>query len=94
MNCFVDNGTVVIRQPSPSLSQSSSSSNQEDDNQPIPPMNPLLNSSPEGAYEATAPPYDSTAVAQHAEPPPSYDYVMTHNYPILEESKKWYRDTT
>ena len=88
MNGFADNGTVVIRQPSPPLSQSSSSSNQDNDYQPIPPMNPFLNSSPESAYEAAAPPYDGAAVAQHTEPPPSYDYVMSHNYPILEESEK------
>ena len=85
MNGFVDNGTVVIRQPSPPLSQSSSSSNQENDYQHTQ-INPDTDSSLEGAHQTTAPAHNRTAVSQQSEPPPSYEYVMSHNYPIVEES--------
>ena len=84
---FADNGAVVIRQSSPAASRSSSlSSNQENDYQRPPPLNPDTDSSLEGAHQTTAPAHNRTAVSQQSEPPPSYEYVMSHNYPIVEES--------
>ena len=81
---FADNGAVVIRQSSPAASRSSSS-NQENDYQHTQ-INPDTDSSLEGAHQTTAPAHNRTAVSQQTEPPPSYEYVMSHNYPILEES--------
>ena len=82
---FADNGAVVIRQSSPAASRSSSS-NQENDYQRPPPVNQDTDSSLEGAHQTTAPAHNRTAVSQQSEPPPSYEYVMSHNFPILEES--------
>lgn len=38
--------------------------------------------------ENEAPPYESANLLQVTEPPPSYEYVMSHNYPTHSDNEK------
>lgn len=90
-----DNGAIIIRQEprdNPSSSSSASSSSGEGGNSNHDTSQMLGASESHGfSLQDTqgnrAPPYECANLSQISEPPPSYEYVMSHNYPTYSDSR-------
>lgn len=91
-----DNGAVIVRQvprDNTSSSSSASSSPGGEDNSNHDTSQPYAASETYGFSsldnrENEAPPYESANLLQVTEPPPSYEYVMSHNYPTNSDNEK------
>lgn len=94
---FTDIGAVIVRQVprdnTSSTSSSASSSPGGEDNSNHDTRQPYAASETYGFSsldnrENEAPPYESANLLQVTEPPPSYEYVMSHNYPTNSDNEK------
>lgn len=92
---FTDSGAVIIRQaPRENLSSSSSASSSSvmgdncdhDTSQPYR-ASETYGSSSQDTRGSIPPPYGSENPLQNSEPPPSYEYVMSHNYLSYTDNK-------
>lgn len=92
-----DIGAVIVRQvPRDNTSSSSSSASSSpggEDNSNHDTSQPYAASETYGfssldTREHEAPPYESANLLQVTEPPPSYEYVMSHNYPTNSDNEK------
>lgn len=90
-----DNGAVIIRQvprdntsfPSPASSSPGWGDNSNHDTSQPYAASETYGFNSLDTRENEAPPYESANLLQITEPPPSYEYVMSHNYPTNTDNE-------